>query len=173
MCICVFVQSCEMNVAGYQFAILDTPFLIHTGFKSVDDFHSHKDIDQNRNRQLYRAFKRILRMRYPLSKYSCWVFGKFTKLLWLPNPCIWISGNYVLLLLLYLYTLFFLQQRSLIQCTVLSSNLYRRVAWWCSFGFVKIIQKFTETTEFDHSYCTGVPIGTPVVFQITMSDLIC
>jgi len=73
ICVCVFVQCCEMNVAGYQFAVLDTAFLLHKGFKSTDSFHSYKYVDQNRNRQLYRDFKRTMKMRYPSSKYSCWV----------------------------------------------------------------------------------------------------
>jgi len=65
-----------MNIAGYQFAILDSAFLIHKGFKSSDGFHSHKDVHQNRNRQLYRAFKRRLKMHYPLSRYRCWAVVK-------------------------------------------------------------------------------------------------
>ena len=69
-CVC-FVQSCEMNIAGYQFAVLDAAFLIHKGFKSVDGFHADKLIDQNRNRQLFRAFKKTLKIRYPSSKYRC------------------------------------------------------------------------------------------------------
>jgi len=67
----VRVQSCEMHVAGYQFAILDAAFLIHRGFKSVDAFHSRKNFDQNSNRQLYRVFKRTLKILYPSSKYRC------------------------------------------------------------------------------------------------------
>jgi len=71
VCVCLFVQSCEMNIAGYQFAVLDAAFLIHKGFKSSDGFHSHKYIDQSSNRQLYRAFKRTLKIRYPSSNHHC------------------------------------------------------------------------------------------------------
>jgi len=60
-----------MNIAGYQFAVLDSAFLIHKGFKYSDGFHSRKDVHQNRNRLLYRVFKRALKVRYPSSKRSC------------------------------------------------------------------------------------------------------
>jgi len=60
-----------MNIVGYQFAVLDAAFLIHKGFKSDDGFHSHKNIQQNINRHMYRAFKRMLKLRYPSSEYHC------------------------------------------------------------------------------------------------------
>jgi len=65
------VQACELNVAEYQFAVLDSAFLIHRGFKSVNDFHSQKYIQQDKNRELYRTFKRTLKMRYPSSSRTC------------------------------------------------------------------------------------------------------
>lgn len=64
-------QVCEMNIAGYNFGVLNNAFLIHKGFKYRDSFHKNKEIENNRNRDLFQQFKRELRTKYPNSKRSC------------------------------------------------------------------------------------------------------
>ncbi|VDI47281.1 Hypothetical predicted protein [Mytilus galloprovincialis] len=63
-------QVCEMNIAGYNFGVLNNAFLIHKGFKYRDGFHKNKEIENNRNRDLFQQFKRELRTKYPNSKRS-------------------------------------------------------------------------------------------------------
>uniref|UniRef100_F7DZH0 Beta-1,4-glucuronyltransferase 1 n=1 Tax=Xenopus tropicalis TaxID=8364 RepID=F7DZH0_XENTR len=64
-------QACELNMAGFSFAVLDSAFLLHKGHKLPGDFHSQKDAENRRNRQLYRGFKEELRLRYPESSRRC------------------------------------------------------------------------------------------------------
>uniref|UniRef100_A0A8C5MSM5 Beta-1,4-glucuronyltransferase 1 n=1 Tax=Leptobrachium leishanense TaxID=445787 RepID=A0A8C5MSM5_9ANUR len=64
-------QSCELNMAGFSFAVLDSAFLLHKGHKLPGDFHSQKDAENRRNRQLYRGFKEELKMKYPDSPRHC------------------------------------------------------------------------------------------------------
>lgn len=58
-------QVCEMHVAGFTFHVLDNAFLLHKGFKDADKFHSQKEKENDRNRNLYRTFKEELKTRYP------------------------------------------------------------------------------------------------------------
>ncbi|KAH7641814.1 Beta-1,4-glucuronyltransferase 1 [Dermatophagoides farinae] len=64
-------QTCELNMAGYQFVVLNNAFLIHRGFKTSGDFHPTKDVELERNRILYRKFKLQLKERYPNSGRKC------------------------------------------------------------------------------------------------------
>ncbi|KAM9301905.1 beta-1,4-glucuronyltransferase 1 [Gastrophryne carolinensis] len=64
-------QACELNMAGFAFAVLDSAFLLHKGHKLPGDFHSRKDAENQRNRQLYRDFKKELKTRYPQSTRHC------------------------------------------------------------------------------------------------------
>ncbi|OTF79921.1 N-acetyllactosaminide beta-1,3-N-acetylglucosaminyltransferase-like [Euroglyphus maynei] len=64
-------QTCELNMAGYQFAVLNNAFLIHRGFKTSDDFHPTKDVELEHNRILYRKFKLQLKERYSYSGRKC------------------------------------------------------------------------------------------------------
>jgi N-acetyllactosaminide beta-1,3-N-acetylglucosaminyltransferase len=64
-------QVCEMRVAGYEFAVLDSAFLVHKGFKTKTSFHASKDEEQNRNRLLFRKFKTELESKYPDSPRKC------------------------------------------------------------------------------------------------------
>nr|XP_027199019.1 beta-1,4-glucuronyltransferase 1-like [Dermatophagoides pteronyssinus] len=64
-------QTCELNMAGYQFAVLNDAFLIHRGFKTTDDFHPTKDAELEHNRILYRKFKLQLKERYSYSGRKC------------------------------------------------------------------------------------------------------
>ncbi|XP_040184813.1 beta-1,4-glucuronyltransferase 1 [Rana temporaria] len=64
-------QACELNIAGYTFAVLDSAFLVHKGHKLPGDFHSQKDAENKRNRQLYRGFKEELKLKYPDSTRRC------------------------------------------------------------------------------------------------------
>ncbi|KAG8450272.1 hypothetical protein GDO86_002793 [Hymenochirus boettgeri] len=61
----------ELNMAGFSFAVLDSAFLLHKGYKLPGDFHSQKDAENRRNRQLFRAFKEELKLRYPQSPRHC------------------------------------------------------------------------------------------------------
>ena len=66
------LQVCELHVAGYKFAILDNAFLVHKGFKTPDTFHLTKDMEQERNRLLFRQFKEQLKTKYPESQRRCY-----------------------------------------------------------------------------------------------------
>lgn len=65
-------QVCETHTAGYDFVVLNSAFLIHHGFKTRDGFHSAKDEENNRNRDLFRTFKKELKSKYPQSTSHCW-----------------------------------------------------------------------------------------------------
>lgn len=64
-------QVCELNMAGYRFAVLDQAFLVHEGFKVKDEFHAAKDAENTRNRERYQLFKADMKVKYPKSKRSC------------------------------------------------------------------------------------------------------
>ena len=70
-CLCYF-QVCELHVAGYKFSVLNNAFLIHRGLKTAMSFHQTKDLDQERNRLLFRQFKIELREKYPESSRRCY-----------------------------------------------------------------------------------------------------
>nr|CAD7411242.1 unnamed protein product [Timema cristinae] len=65
-------QVCELHVAGYKFSVLNNAFLVHKGLKTAGSFHSDKDLDQERNRVLFRHFKLELREKYPESSRRCY-----------------------------------------------------------------------------------------------------
>uniref|UniRef100_UPI00358E8A2E beta-1,4-glucuronyltransferase 1 n=1 Tax=Myxine glutinosa TaxID=7769 RepID=UPI00358E8A2E len=64
-------QACELHVAGYRFAVLDEAFVVHKGFKMPGRFHASKDVEQEKNRELFRHFKAELKIRYPRSSRRC------------------------------------------------------------------------------------------------------
>ncbi|XP_045113961.1 beta-1,4-glucuronyltransferase 1-like isoform X2 [Portunus trituberculatus] len=63
-------QVCELHVAGFRFLVLDSAFVIHEGFKTVDSFHTTKDAEQEKNNILFRHFKAELKIKYPESSRS-------------------------------------------------------------------------------------------------------
>lgn len=65
-------QVCELHVAGYRFLVLDSAFVVHQGYKTSDNFHSTKDMEQEKNRILFRQFKGELKERYPESSRRCY-----------------------------------------------------------------------------------------------------
>eukprot|EP00117_Sycon_ciliatum_P019366 scpid60272/ scgid17575/ N-acetyllactosaminide beta-1,3-N-acetylglucosaminyltransferase; I-beta-1,3-N-acetylglucosaminyltransferase; Poly-N-acetyllactosamine extension enzyme; UDP-GlcNAc:betaGal beta-1,3-N-acetylglucosaminyltransferase 1 len=62
---------CQLYMAGYTFHVMDTPFLIHKGFKEKGEFHAEKDVENSINRDLYAAFRRELQMRYQDTNRQC------------------------------------------------------------------------------------------------------
>lgn len=64
-------QVCETNIAGYHFGVLNNAFLVHKGYKYTENFHKTKEMENNRNRELYRQFKTELKTKYPDSTRSC------------------------------------------------------------------------------------------------------
>lgn len=65
-------QVCNLHVIGYRFLILNNHFLVHKGFKKHDKFHDGKDLELERNRQLFRQFKNELKLKYPNSPRRCY-----------------------------------------------------------------------------------------------------
>ncbi|GIY67732.1 beta-1,4-glucuronyltransferase 1 [Caerostris extrusa] len=65
-------QVCELHVAGYKFSVLNNAFIVHRGLKTVNSFHKDKEIDQDRNRVLFRQFKVELKEKYPDSSRKCY-----------------------------------------------------------------------------------------------------
>lgn len=65
-------QVCETHVAGYKFSVLNNAFLVHRGMKVPGGFHADKDLDQERNRMLFRQFKMELKSKYPESSRRCY-----------------------------------------------------------------------------------------------------
>ncbi|XP_039299350.1 beta-1,4-glucuronyltransferase 1-like isoform X2 [Nilaparvata lugens] len=65
-------QVCELHVAGYKFSVLNNAFVIHLGFKTPTSFHVDKELDQERNRILFRQFKMELKSKYPESSRRCY-----------------------------------------------------------------------------------------------------
>ncbi|GFR28889.1 beta-1,4-glucuronyltransferase 1 [Trichonephila clavata] len=64
--------SCELHVAGYKFSVLNNAFIVHRGLKTPNSFHKDKEIDQDRNRILFRQFKVELKEKYPDSSRKCY-----------------------------------------------------------------------------------------------------
>lgn len=56
---------CEVYFSGYSFAVLNPAFLLHRGLKTLDSFHSAKEVDHERNRVLFRQFQSTLKDKYP------------------------------------------------------------------------------------------------------------
>ncbi|XP_013794341.2 beta-1,4-glucuronyltransferase 1-like [Limulus polyphemus] len=65
-------QVCELHVAGYRFSVLNNAFLVHDGWKTTPSFHKSKDVEQERNRVLFRNFKAELQKKYPESSRRCY-----------------------------------------------------------------------------------------------------
>jgi len=65
-------QVCELHFAGYRFSVLNNAFLVHRGFKTQEGFHLSKDVEQERNRLLFRQFKEELKIKYPESERRCY-----------------------------------------------------------------------------------------------------
>ncbi|KAG8198071.1 hypothetical protein JTE90_020902 [Oedothorax gibbosus] len=65
-------QVCELHVAGYKFSVLNNGFIVHRGLKTVNSFHKDKEVDQDRNRVLFRQFKSELKEKYPDSSRKCY-----------------------------------------------------------------------------------------------------
>ncbi|OXA60519.1 hypothetical protein Fcan01_05539 [Folsomia candida] len=70
-------QLCELHVAGYKFAVLNEPFLIHPGYITPTPFHLNsfnKNTNSNldTNRAKFRQFKHELKNRYPHSTRRCY-----------------------------------------------------------------------------------------------------
>jgi len=64
-------QVCESHIAGYDFVVLNNAFLVHHGFKTKEGFHSAKNEENNRNRNIFRTFKKELKLKYPQSTRQC------------------------------------------------------------------------------------------------------
>ncbi|XP_072025793.1 beta-1,4-glucuronyltransferase 1-like [Amphiura filiformis] len=64
-------QVCEMHVAGYNFVVLDTGFIVHKGFKEKPEFHARKDEENRRNKQLFFQLQSELEVKYPESSRRC------------------------------------------------------------------------------------------------------
>ncbi|CAL1287066.1 unnamed protein product [Larinioides sclopetarius] len=65
-------QVCELHVAGYKFSVLNNAFIVHRGLKTPNSFHKDKEVDQDRNRVLFRQFKVELKEKYPDSSRKCY-----------------------------------------------------------------------------------------------------
>ncbi|XP_023226323.1 beta-1,4-glucuronyltransferase 1-like [Centruroides sculpturatus] len=65
-------QVCELHVTGYKFSVLNNAFVVHRGLKTPTSFHKDKDLDQERNRILFRQFKTELKEKYPESSRKCY-----------------------------------------------------------------------------------------------------
>ena len=64
-------QVCETHIAGFNFMVLNNAFLIHHGFKVKESFHSAKDEENARNRDIFRTLKKELKIKYPRSTRHC------------------------------------------------------------------------------------------------------
>jgi len=64
-------QVCELHVSGFQFQVLDDAFVLHHGFKEKSGFHDAKQVENDRNRELFRTFKRELKRKYPHTDRRC------------------------------------------------------------------------------------------------------
>ena len=58
-------QVCEMHMAGFDWRVLRSGYVVHHGFKRPGAFHPTKEQEQERNRMLFRRFKEELKQRYP------------------------------------------------------------------------------------------------------------
>ncbi|EDV21862.1 uncharacterized protein TRIADDRAFT_29667 [Trichoplax adhaerens] len=64
-------QACELHLAGYNYVILNNAFVVHQGLKTPHSFHSNKDSQNARNRDLFRKFKKELKEKYPTTDRHC------------------------------------------------------------------------------------------------------
>jgi N-acetyllactosaminide beta-1,3-N-acetylglucosaminyltransferase len=58
-------QVCHARMSGYRFFVLRHAFAVHHGFKLAESFHPGKQAELDRNRDLFRQFKRELRAAMP------------------------------------------------------------------------------------------------------------
>jgi len=65
-------QVCELHIAGFEFQILNNPFLLHVGFKDKNRFHAEKQKENDRNRVIFRKFKEELKRKYPDVRRRCY-----------------------------------------------------------------------------------------------------
>ena len=81
--------------------VLNNAFLIHHGFKVKESFHSAKDEENARNRDIFRTLKKELKIKYPRSTRHCWIKNFLKRLV--PDEMIVDS-------LIYLSILFFTEE---------------------------------------------------------------
>lgn len=62
---------CELYMAGFTFAVLDSGFLVHQGFKKKGEFHTRKDDENAANRDLFREVQEQLQIKYPDARGIC------------------------------------------------------------------------------------------------------
>jgi len=58
-------QLCHMHMQGARFHVSQNTFLLHSGFKSKSSFHSSKDVENEKNKVIYRRVKMELLQKYP------------------------------------------------------------------------------------------------------------
>ena len=58
-------QVCEMHIAGFNWQVLRSAFLMHRGLKISGGTHESEEAEQNANRILFGQFKEELKVKYP------------------------------------------------------------------------------------------------------------
>ena len=64
-------QLCHLHMAGFNFFVLYNSFLLHVGFKEKTNFHKNKDIENEKNKMIYRKVKSEMLAKYPGSRRHC------------------------------------------------------------------------------------------------------
>ena len=65
------VKSVRLTLLAMTLWSSTMPFLVHHGFKTKEGFHSAKDEENNRNRDIFRTFKKELKLKYLQSTRHC------------------------------------------------------------------------------------------------------
>ena len=60
-----------MYMMDYKFAVLNSAFVVHRGFKEKADFHVSREEENTANRELYERFKLEMKERYPNTDKYC------------------------------------------------------------------------------------------------------
>ena len=69
--IIISLQICEAYIAGFDFVVLDSAFLIHKGFKEKTENPPNKIKENWRNKQLFDSIQAELHSKYPESTRRC------------------------------------------------------------------------------------------------------
>lgn len=64
-------QTCEMYMAGFKFVVLNNAFLVHPGFKYLEDLHPSYQAELDKNFRLYKQFQKDMKKKYFLVLKDC------------------------------------------------------------------------------------------------------
>ena len=152
---------CETNIAGYYFGVLNNAFIVHKGYKYRNGFHKTKEMENNRNRDLYRQFKMELKTKYPDSQRSCWSLFPHEA-----SDVFYLHGLIVLMCIVFVWTI---HQTTIGYGRLIKVETLKQNISWLLFCFFVLVFVFCCCYKYtDTRYYQTVVTNMPEMVMIGM-----